>query len=340
MWDLWDLYYKFKDKFVPKYEAVTYLSLDDDLNFYVGDDEVDSIVLSVVDDVTVQALVKDEDNDVLEGVPVSFYDENDNLLGTEVTNQYGVASFTPEVDSLDEYFESNTYHVERLPTTTITAKFSTIKSNECTVYLSLTEHLNYLLTNEYSEHETGVNTILDSNNWDCLRGSSDYLIVDSTDKYIDCRSEMDQVFAMNTEFTSDDEYILSFDYKVTHSDRNSWGFGNSYPPISSHAHYVVAEDIDNTIIERHSTSQGEQLASFESNIYSDTSITHNFKLYRKDNTAIVLLNNKYIIYTFDMTDQDNKIGLFNWGWHWGERPGYNYRYKYERLSNIKLYIKQ
>ena len=81
-------------------EKPTYMSIDDDLNFYVGYDPIINTTLTANKAViqsgqtsTLSATVKTTNNALLEGAPVEFYNGN-TLLGNGVSNSSGIASYT------------------------------------------------------------------------------------------------------------------------------------------------------------------------------------------------------------------------------------------------------
>lgn len=79
---------------------ITYMSVDDNLNFYIGYDPIESVavtsnkeVIQSGQEAILTATTKTTNNQLLEGVPIEFYSGN-TLLGNGVTNSNGVATYT------------------------------------------------------------------------------------------------------------------------------------------------------------------------------------------------------------------------------------------------------
>lgn len=354
MWDLYDLFAKFKNRFVPKYGAVTYMSLDDDLNFYVGDDEVDSILLVEEDNfygnhtldynknnITLKVTVTDENNDLLEGVPITFY-VNGNYLGSSISDENGIAEYVIlKWENLGfRWYSNDALNIEEEHYNifegdlNIVAKYSNEVSNSITLKIvpvlkildepiDLSDYISSNYVEDYSALELmfgkkdGNGNYDNSNLWDSIVGGNGGTRTITPLEYnsntggsielITGGSSGNITSRLQNEFTQNTNYILSVDYESNRCEKHEFGFGDytgeSIGRVKLYFGICGGYPPQTLFYDKFGFS-----SFLNCNLFGDVQ-KHNFKLIRLDNVLNIVIDGKYIIYNLDVTDVKNYIGL-------------------------------
>ena len=127
-------------------------------------------------------------------------------------------------------------------------------------------------------------------------------------------------------FSLNDNYILEFDFQTKWEVLSA--SGRYYITFGQNGHYQFGVDIGELIFQNVSTS--ENITSHLSFLYNQD--VHHCQMIRNDNAINIILDNRYMIGSFDMTNEPNIIGAAKWG-----RDETDHSID---IFNVRLYVKK